>query len=72
LLVHYPLPIHLQQGFRTPHDPLGSFPVAERLAAEVLSLPTHPDLTPEERAQLAAIVTRAARSEPTPCEMRRY
>jgi dTDP-4-amino-4,6-dideoxygalactose transaminase len=69
LLVHYPLPIHLQQGFRSPRYPEGSFPVAERLAAEVLSLPTHPDLTAEERARIAAVATRAARAEPSPCEI---
>jgi dTDP-4-amino-4,6-dideoxygalactose transaminase len=60
LLVHYPRPIHLQGGFESPEHPPGSLPVAERLAAEVLSLPTHPYMTSEERALLAGHVSSAA------------
>lgn len=55
-LVHYPLPIHLQRGFETPAAPTGSLPVAERMAAEVLSLPTHPDLLDAERDEIVRAV----------------
>ncbi|MBV9931622.1 MAG: DegT/DnrJ/EryC1/StrS family aminotransferase [Alphaproteobacteria bacterium] len=42
--VHYPVPPHLQPAFVQPDIGRGAFPVAERLAAEVLSLPIGPHL----------------------------
>jgi aminotransferase EvaB len=56
LQVHYPLPVHLQQGFELAAYPRGSLPVAEQLAAEVISLPTHPDMTDDERSAVVAAV----------------
>lgn len=49
--VYYPTPVHLQPAFRSETPP--ELPVSERLAAEVLSIPVHPSLTDEERAQVA-------------------
>jgi dTDP-4-amino-4,6-dideoxygalactose transaminase len=47
-LVHYPVLIPLQPAMkRFDHRP-GEFPVAERCAAEFLSLPIHPELTDAE------------------------
>ena len=41
--VHYPLPIHLQEASRKDLDyHAGDFPVSERIAREVLSLPVYP------------------------------
>jgi aminotransferase EvaB len=40
--IHYPIPDHLQEGWRS-SDPL-SLPVTERLAAEILTIPTDPNL----------------------------
>ncbi len=58
LLVHYPLPIHLQRGFECEFTPLSSLPIAERLAAEVLSLPTHPEVTERERNGIITAINR--------------
>ena len=46
--IYYPIPLHKQECFRAfgPHPDL---PVAEALAAEVVSLPVFPELTPEEQ-----------------------
>jgi len=44
-LVHYPVPIHLQPAYRGRLGDVGSFPVSERAALEVLSLPLYPELT---------------------------
>jgi dTDP-4-amino-4,6-dideoxygalactose transaminase len=44
--IHYPIPIHFQPPFRTLASP-GAFPVAEKLADEVLSLPMYSGLPPE-------------------------
>ncbi len=43
-LIHYPIPPHLQQAYAGLNLPRGSFPLAERLADEVLSLPMGPHL----------------------------
>jgi dTDP-4-amino-4,6-dideoxygalactose transaminase len=45
-LIHYPIPPHLQDAYRgSDRGPGGAFPVAERLADEVLSLPMGPHLS---------------------------
>lgn len=38
-LIHYPLPPHLQKAYQHLHFKPGSFPVAEQIATEALSLP---------------------------------
>ena len=49
---HYPEPPHLSQAFAWLGYGAGSFPVTERIAREVLSLPLFPGIT---EAQLAAV-----------------
>ena len=46
--IHYPVPIHLQEAYRFLGFGPGSFPVAERCARELLSLPMYPELRPEQ------------------------
>jgi len=43
--VHYPIPLHLQRGLAPLGYKRGSFPVSERQAAEVLSLPVDQHLS---------------------------
>jgi dTDP-4-amino-4,6-dideoxygalactose transaminase len=43
--VHYPIPVHLQPAYAALGHGPGSFPVAERLASESLSLPMFPEIT---------------------------
>ncbi len=52
--VHYPTPIHLQGAYRGLDLGSGSFPVAERSAEQVLSLPIYPELTDAKVRQVAA------------------
>jgi len=57
--VHYPVPIHLQGAFRHLGHREGSFPVAERAAREILSLPMFPGITAEQQARVADSLRRA-------------
>lgn len=50
--VHYPVPLHLQPVFSAPGVGEGSFPVAERAAKRVMSLPMHPYLTEEQQVKV--------------------
>jgi dTDP-4-amino-4,6-dideoxygalactose transaminase len=54
--VHYPIPVHLQPAYRDLGHQAGDFPVSERAAAEVLSLPMFPELTAEQIATVAALL----------------
>jgi dTDP-4-amino-4,6-dideoxygalactose transaminase len=57
-LVHYPIPPHLQQAYADLGLPKGTFPLAEKLAETVLSLPMGPHLKPETIDQVAEVVRR--------------
>jgi UDP-2-acetamido-2-deoxy-ribo-hexuluronate aminotransferase len=50
--VHYPVPLHQQPVFANLGLGAGSFPIAERASARVLSLPMHPYLTADQQAQV--------------------
>jgi UDP-2-acetamido-2-deoxy-ribo-hexuluronate aminotransferase len=62
--VHYPVPLHLQPVYAGMADEMGwgrgSFPVAERAAERVLSLPMHPYLEPVEMERVAEAVKQSA------------
>jgi dTDP-4-amino-4,6-dideoxygalactose transaminase len=48
--IHYPLPIHLQKAYEFLGLKKGSFPVSEKYAGELVSLPMYPELTEKQIA----------------------
>jgi dTDP-3-amino-3,4,6-trideoxy-alpha-D-glucose transaminase len=54
-LVHYPLLPHLSPAYADLGLPRGSFPISERLADEVLSLPMHPFVGDDAERVIAAV-----------------
>lgn len=52
-LIHYPIPPHLQQAYAHLGIPTAQFPIACRLAGEVLSLPMGPHLSPAQAHEVA-------------------
>lgn len=46
--MHYPIPIHLQPAYKNLGYKKGDFPITEKLAAEILSLPMYPELKSSE------------------------
>ena len=54
--IHYPYPVHLTAAYADLGYPVGSFPVAERVATEILSLPLYPHITAEQQTYVAEVL----------------
>jgi dTDP-4-amino-4,6-dideoxygalactose transaminase len=50
--IHYPLPLHLQQAYKHFGYKQGDFPVTEKVASEILSLPMYPQLEAEQQQRV--------------------
>jgi len=51
-LIHYPIPPHLQAAYRSLEYSEGDFPIAEKMAREILSLPMGPHLGESDRIKI--------------------
>ena len=54
--IHYPIPLHLQKAYHNLPYKKGDFPVTERIATEIVSLPMFPQLSPEQQDVVVARV----------------
>ena len=54
--IHYPIPLHLQKAYHALGYKAGDFPVTERIAEEILSLPMFPQLQQESQELVVAKV----------------
>ncbi len=57
--LHYPLPLHLQKAYAHMGFQAGDFPVAERAASQILSLPMYPGITLEQQERVAEAIRKA-------------
>ena len=58
--IHYPVPLHLQKAYAFLPYKMGDFPVAESIAAEIVSLPMFPHLSAEQQATVVEAVSHSA------------
>lgn len=57
-LIHYPIPLHLQKVYKSLNYKKGQFPVAEKVAGEILSLPFYPHISFKEIKYVADTLKR--------------
>jgi dTDP-4-amino-4,6-dideoxygalactose transaminase len=56
ILIHYPIPVHLQEAYADLGIPKGTFPVAEGCAGKILSLPMFPELEPVQIEEICSCI----------------
>jgi dTDP-4-amino-4,6-dideoxygalactose transaminase len=64
--IHYPIPLHLQKAYSELNYRAGDFPVCEKAAAEILSLPMFPQLTEAQQERVIEEVLQFARNAAGP------
>src|SRR5580698_6162879 len=69
--IHYPVPLHLQKAYSSLNYHRGDFPVVEKIAAEIVSLPMFPDITADQQAHVVKEVVHFARLSRRPKEAAR-
>ena len=66
--IHYPVPLHLQEAYRHLGYAQGDFPIAEKAAGEILSLPMFPHLVIEQQRYVADKVLSFLGARTSPAE----
>ena len=61
-LIHYPIPPHRQQAYSDATFPADVFPLASRLADEVLSLPMGPHMSAEQATKVSEVLAGSLRA----------
>jgi dTDP-4-amino-4,6-dideoxygalactose transaminase len=57
--IHYPIALHLTKAYEGLGFHVGDFPVAEKVALEVLSLPMFPELSARQQERVVAEVRKS-------------
>ncbi len=61
--IHYPIPLHLQNAYKSLGYSNGDFPVTEKVALEIVSLPMFPQLQPEQQSRVVSEVANCMSAE---------
>ncbi|MGA2357384.1 MAG: DegT/DnrJ/EryC1/StrS family aminotransferase [Terriglobales bacterium] len=56
--IHYPIPLHRQRAYESLGYKVGDFPVTEKVASQIVSLPMFPNLSAEQQGRVANEVSR--------------
>jgi dTDP-4-amino-4,6-dideoxygalactose transaminase len=64
--IHYPVPVHLQKPYLAMGFKQGDFPVTENAAAQILSLPMFPGLSPAQQDRVVEEIARFAKMAESP------
>jgi len=56
--VHFPIPLHLQPSLKHLGYSRGEFPISEKLADEILSIPCFPELSEDEINHVVSLIER--------------
>lgn len=69
--IHYPVPLHLQKAYANYGFRPGDFPVTEKAADEIVSLPMYPELTESQQARVVECIARflSSRSKESGAEL---
>ena len=57
--IHYPIPLHRQRAYASLGYKAGDFPVTEKVASQIVSLPMFPNLTAEQQGRVVNEVSRS-------------
>ncbi len=55
-MIYYPIPLHLQNAYKTAKHPEGTFPITEKLSKSVISLPIHTEMKNEELEYIVDVI----------------
>lgn len=64
--IHYPIPLHMQKAYDGLGYAPGDYPVCEKVAAEIVSLPMFPQLTSEQQHRVVRAVERFVKNRLAP------
>jgi len=56
--IHYPVPLHLQKAYEYLGHKKGEFPISEKAAAQIVSLPIFPQITAEQQRRVVDEISR--------------
>src|SRR5581483_366995 len=60
--IHYPIPLHLQKAYASLGYSKGDFPVSEKAAADIVSLPMFPQLQSEQQERVVDSIVSCTRA----------
>ncbi len=66
--LHYPVPLHLQKAYLNLGYEEGDFPVSEKIALEMLSLPMYPHLTEDQQTHIVESIKESLKKHSIPVQ----